>query len=346
MSCWNKSRIKIGHSKKQKKLEKVKDMIDNITICIDRLCPLKKFRVRCSDKPWFTNELLEQIKDKDRALKKAKKTGKSEDWKVARRLRNDCLKEVRSAKSNFIREELNTNWNDSKKFWQQINTILPKNANSSYIKLIDNDMPVETGNVSNFINEYFSNIGSKLAESMREPWVYKGLISDNIMPPVTTTVEEVTSLIREIDTSKAAAVLNISSRIIKEAFLVLPEYLTVLFNFSLNQGMIPISWKSATVIPLKKEGNSPDVNNLRPISLLPVQIKMMEKIVHNRLIEHLDQNNLLDNNQGGFRPNHSTTDTIVRFSENIYKNINQGNITIAVYIDLRKAFDTVKVMHL
>ena len=95
------------------------------------------------------------------------------------------------------------------------------------------------------------------------------------------------------------------------------------------------------MIPLKKEGNSPDVNNLRPISLLPIQIKLLEKIVHNRLMAFLDQEHLLDDKQGGFRPGHSTIDTIVCFTEELYQNINNGLTSIAVYIDLRKAFDTV-----
>ena len=65
----------------------------------------------------------------------------------------------------------------------------------------------------------------------------------------------------------------ISSRVIKDAFETVPMYLTTLFNMSLNQGIVPEIWKTATVIPLKKDGNSPDINNLRPISLLPVQMK-------------------------------------------------------------------------
>ena len=146
---------------------------------------------------------------------------------------------------------------------------------------------------------------------------------------------------REIDTSKASSILLISCRIIKDAFEAIPNLLTKLFNLSLIKGIVPDTWKSATVIPLKKEGNSPDLNNLRPISLLPVQIKLLEKIVHTRILTHLDQNELLDDKQGGFRPNHSTVDTIVRFTEDIYKNVNKGQTFSAVYIDLRKAFDTV-----
>ena len=211
-------------------------IVDNITKSIDNMCPLKTFKVRSTDKPWFTNEILEQIKDKDRALKRAKKSGKNDDWKLARRLRNDCLKEVRRAKSNFIQDELNTNWNDSKKFWQQINTILPKNANSSTIKLMDGNTPVNISNIPNFINDYFTKIGPNLAETLKEPWVYDGDHPNSVLPDITTTCDEVKGLIKGIDISKASAITDISSKIVKDAFEVIPLLLTNLFNLSLTQG--------------------------------------------------------------------------------------------------------------
>ena len=138
-------------------------------------------------------------------------------------------------------------------------------------------------------------------EKIDEPWVYNGFQPNSQLPSIVTTVDEVKNLIKEIDISKASAILNLSSRIVKDAFEAIPLLLTQLFNLSLSSGIVPEIWKSATVIPLKKEGNSPDVNNLRPISLLPVQSKLLEKIVHNRILTYLDQYELLDVKQGGFR---------------------------------------------
>ena len=211
------------------------------------------------------------------------------------------------------------------------------------IKLIDtnNNQVIDNDRISDFINDYFSNIGANLAGPLREPWVYNGIQCDHVLPDIQTDIEEVVRLTKDIDLSKSSAIKYISNRVIKEAFTALPDLVTRLFNCSLSSGKVPDTWKSATVIPLKKEGNSTDVNNLCPISLLPIQGKMLEKIVHKRLINFLDNNNLLDVYQGGFRPNHSTTDTIVKFTECLYKGMNKGEITLAVYIDLRKAFDTV-----
>ena len=112
---------------------------------------------------------------------------------------------------------------------------------------------------------------------------------------------------------------------------------------SLENGIVPISWKHATVIPLHKGGNNKDVNNDRPVSLLPIQGKLIEKIYHGRLSDWLEMHDYLDARQGGFRQKHSTTDTTVRFVNDLYTVLNSSNITIAVYIDLRKALDTVNL---
>ena len=114
-----------------------------------------------------------------------------------------------------------------------------------------------------------------------------------------------------------------------------------MFNTSLLNGVVPESWKHATIIPLKKCGNSTDVNNLGSILLLPLQGKLLEKIVHRRVLMHVETLDILDPNQGGFGPNHSTIDTITKFSDRIYQQINKGEIVVATYIDFKKAFDTV-----
>ena len=95
------------------------------------------------------------------------------------------------------------------------------------------------------------------------------------------------------------------------------------------------------VIPLKKSGNSNRVTNLRPISLLPLPSKILEKIIHSRMIHHLEINNYLDINRGGFRKNNSTVNTTVKLTNDIFHAINRRTLTLATFIDMAKAFDTV-----
>ena len=148
-------------------------------------------------------------------------------------------------------------------------------------------------------------------------------------------------LCKNININKSSCVENISSEIMRDAFLVIPDKMTELFNLSFTSSEIPKAWKIAKVTPLQKPGNKNDVGNLRPVSLLPLPSKLIEKIVHSRIYQHCEKNNILDARQGGFRPNHSTIHTTAMFINDIYTAMNDKNISIAVYIDAMKALDTV-----
>ena len=300
--------------------QKWKLYINNIEKVIDDMCPLKFFKTKAIRDPWITDELIEMIKDKDRALKRAKRTNDPECWRIARRLRNDCLKYTRNAKAEFVKSELNENAGDSKKFWKNINSILkPDISKTTNSDLVDqfNRQQVRFEDTANFINEYFAHIGPNLARQFSYPWTPIDKALHDNMPDIMVDAVEVEKLCRAINISKSSSLKNISSKVVTNT--------------------VPDSWKIATIIPIPKEGNSQDVNNLRPISLLPIQGKLLEKVVNDRLTEYLEENGIIDGNQGGFRAGHSTIDTAVRFTEDIYKGMNNKLFTVAIFIDMRKA---------
>ena len=96
------------------------------------------------------------------------------------------------------------------------------------------------------------------------------------------------------------------------------------------------------MIPLFKGGAKERVGNYRPISLLPLPGKLLEKIVHNKITAFFDDTDLLSNAQGGFRKGFSTVSTITDLTDNLFTAINQGDTTVATFIDLKKG-DTVNV---
>ena len=104
---------------------------------------------------------------------------------------------------------------------------------------------------------------------------------------------------------------------------------------------MPSEWKIANITPLQKGGDKTSVSNLRPVSLLPLPSKIIERVLHDRIMFHLERNNLLETNQGGFQKKHSTMNTIAKLTNDIFEGINNREITTTVYIDLAKAFDTV-----
>ena len=117
--------------------------------------------------------------------------------------------------------------------------------------------------------------------------------------------------------------------------------LFIFFNLICIQAHYPDEWKVATVVPLPKTPNANKPGDLRPISLLPLPGKILEQHIHDSLQVHLDNNNLISKFQNGFRKNHSTQQTIFKYTTDLFLNNNNHETSIAIYIDFRKAFDTV-----
>ena len=313
---------------------------------IERMCPLKSFKARKAKEPWITNEALEYIRDKDKALKKARRTGKAEDWEVARRERNRIGRDLELLRADYLKNQQEIYKGDPKKFWRSIQSVIPsKKAKGGSIVLKDsnNGLEINADEVPGYINEFFTNIGPNLAKSHKEAWIYYGKVNQNSIGDPIVRQEEVLTLCKGINTMKSSGFDKISSRVCKDAFLVLVDKLVHLFNCSLELAIFPSKWKSAKIVPLFKGGDKEEVSNYRPVSLLPLPGKIMEKIVHNRITNFLEENKFLSNYQGGFRKGFSTTATIADLTDDLYLNVNKGLTTLASFIDLKKAFDTVNL---
>ena len=154
-------------------------------------------------------------------------------------------------------------------------------------------------------------------------------------------VSEILKELRNLKRRKASGVDNFPPGLLKDAALVLTKPLTFIINLSLETGVVPSEWKVAKVIPLYKSGSQAEIDNYRPISILPTFSKILEKIVYKQLMAHLERHNLLFKYQFGFRPNRSTELAVTYFTDFIRKEADSGKATGAVFIDLTKAFDTI-----
>ena len=122
---------------------------------------------------------------------------------------------------------------------------------------------------------------------------------------------------------------------------IISHPLAIIINKSLELGYFPNSLKKACVTPIFKEGDKTDINNYRPISVLPTFSKIYEKIVYKQLYEYLERNSYLDNNQYGFRANRSTSHAILNLLQYTYQNLDSSKIVFSLFLDFRKAFDSV-----
>ena len=116
---------------------------------------------------------------------------------------------------------------------------------------------------------------------------------------------------------------------------------THVVNLSIRANEFPQQWKTAIITPVFKSGASDQVSNYRPISILPALSKVLEKTVAKQLVDYLESNHLLHAKQFGFRPRYSTELANCYLTEMIKQSLDEGNVVGAVFLDLKKAFDTV-----
>ena len=155
------------------------------------------------------------------------------------------------------------------------------------------------------------------------------------------TNAEVEKVIKSIKRSKATGIDDLPPGLIKDAASVISVPLSHIINLSLETGNFPQEWKVAKISPLLKSGSTTNFDNYRPISILSLVSKVIEKIVHKQFMKFLDENKLLSTRQFGFREKMSTELAATLLLDDVRKNVDKGKLVGAVFIDLRKAFDTI-----
>ena len=155
------------------------------------------------------------------------------------------------------------------------------------------------------------------------------------------TFLEISKWVKQIKTFKSSGLTKISSRIWKLLFDRVPFVLTRMVDPIFNTCVFPQKWKHATVIPLQKVTNITGPEDLRPISLLPLPGKIVEHLLYTQIDHFLETHALLTDKQNGFRTKRSTVHTIFDFNSDLLTSYNDNLDVIAIYIDFKKAFDTV-----
>ena len=156
---------------------------------------------------------------------------------------------------------------------------------------------------------------------------------------ITTT--EIDNIIESLDSRKAPGADEVTVILIKKLKSWITPILCNLFNQSFYSGIYPNTLKVAKIISLHKGGTTTDPGNYRPISLLSIINKIFEKAIYTRVYTFLEKNNLINTSQFGFRQGHSTAMAISEFYERVLISQDQGKATVAVLLDLAKAFDSV-----
>ena len=312
---------------------------------LDVHAPLKKRRLGNTPTPWITPEIRKLMKERD-AAKKATKTS-PERWNTYKHLRNKVTHKIRDAIQSHYLGLIEENKGDPKRMWQVINKVLDKATSSTEISSLDVEGITITKekDIAEALNHHFTAIGPKLATKLEprpdDDCLKHINVQQNKMIFVPIDEAYVLNAIKQLKNGKAPDPDMISTTLIKDAADFIWKPRTIIFNPSLKYGAFPDIWKLAKVTPIFKSGSKGDGNNYRPISVISVFSRMVEKIVHDQLSRYLISNKVLTPNQSAFRKMHSTITSLINGTDYWYEYMDNKQLNLAIFLDLKKAFDTV-----
>ena len=239
---------------------------------------------------------------------------------------------------------------DIKSTWKVLNNVIKKGVTETCFPkefVHSNTVISEKLEIANKFNEFFVNVGPNLAKNIevcdRSIDIFNYLQSRNSTSMFLKSVseEEVIKVVNSFKGKTSTGYDNIDMSILKKVINYIVQPLSKIFNQSFSQGVFPDKMKIAKVIPLFKSGEKGVFTNYRPVSLLPQFSKLLEKLFCLRLDNFINKCNILCDSQYGFRSNRSTSLAIIDLIENISGMLDQRLSTIGIFIDLKKAFDTI-----
>ena len=259
-------------------------------------------------------------------------------------MRNKATNSIKSAKFKFSNNCFEKEKGNSKGIWKIIKSLTGANNRKP------NTVKNKDSTTADQFNSHFASVAERLRSLLPSipfdmtklvhfvlsrkdlevefsiPLLSKGYIIDNL---------------RALNPKKAMGVDKFSARILKIAAPVIAPFIAKLMNRSIESCVFPIRWKTAKVTPLFKSGDRDDLNNYRPISVLPILSKLLERHVHTNLYAYLSDNNLLYACQSGFRRHHGTDTALIKLVDELLLNLDKNRVSGLVLIDYCKAFDMV-----
>lgn len=295
---------------------------------------------------WYT----EQLKKESENLKKLNQLRKrspsntelQEQYKIRKKQYN---RNIAKAKTVYFTNTINRSDNKIRSLWKIVNERLNKNKIQPELKIShENNLISDETEIANIFGNYFVSI---IDNQLKSHFVNNisnsctlGLNSAQkqlLLEPF--TAEEIKQVILNLKNKKSTGYDEVPVILLKKCCCELSEIIAVIINKSLEFGEFPSRLKISVVTPIFKKDNPLLIENYRPISLLSIFSKIIEKAVCNRINKFLTENNLLNSNQYGFREGRSTETAIVNFIQFVNDRMDKKEYIVGLFFDLTRAFD-------
>lgn len=313
----------------------------HILTALDCCVPWKNMSTTGRKHPWF-NQSIKRCRARKQLLWAAYKQSPSITALHAYRCaRNALTATVRQEKARYEEGLAGRCKSDSKPFYNYARSRKSRTQTIPYIARADGSATQTQTETANALNDFFATVFTSSGastvslEDVLSPF---GYVSQQAFK---FDVQRVRYQLVKLNPRKATGPDGIASTVLRNSSFVLAPYLTSLFQLSLDEGALPSDWKTANVTPVHKSGRKDDANNYRPISLTSCVCKLMERFIHDWLIEFLNAFAPLNSSQHGFQRSQSCTTQLLEYVNDLTLALDGGLCVDVVYLDFSKAFDKV-----
>ena len=290
---------------------------------------------------WMNAKAMKNIKKKHKLYKRYLQTEEGLEYQRFIIQRNKCDKIIKNAKREYEKRIAKNCKVNVKSFWKYVQS--KRKVNSGISPLIKDDGGVASTDheKAKTLNNFFSSVFTK--ENLDDmPSTTEASRSQGIfLADIFITPDAVKDKLKKLDPNKAHGPDGIPSRVLKELNEQLALPLSILFNKSLQEGKIPHDWKEAEVVAIFKKGSKHDAGNYRPVSLTCITCKVMESLVRDEIVSYMNDNKLYAQCQHGFRNHRSCMTQLLEVMEDFNNFIDNHDDIDVIYLDFRKAFDSV-----
>ena len=317
---------------------------------LDKHAPFCQRKVRDCHAPYIDKDLRHKMFLRDLHKKRFSAPRNTDDWQKFNKLRNEVNSLKSLKKRSHYSQTLEESRGDIKGTWEVLNSALGKKSKSATINVLNvNGKEIsDPKEIANELNSYFCSTAKRVQSE--DPAINRMGATSNFeffikkLPKPCNTFrfkpilpQDVMKAIQKQKNSKSG---NNPTCFLKDAAPSVANPLSITFSGSLKQGQYSDNLKLSRISAIYKgKGSKSNPDHYRPISVLSAVVRLFEKLVHQQLFPHLED--LLSVNQSGFKPGHST-DTILLNTTNSWTiNMDKGYFNLTLFLDLRKAFDTV-----
>ena len=325
---------------------------NKLTDILDRMAPIKKFQIKKKYATWLTDSTKDKMKTRDLAQQHASSSGLTEDWDRYKKLRNEVTALLRKEKSDWQLEKLQSceETTDTGKLWKNILGWLNWSSTSSPTKLLNNGnletSPLQMAEIQNkYYIDKVQTIRNNLQGHNKDPLeVLKNTLAGNqaTFSSQAISPDQVDKIISHLKNSKSSGLDNLDTYILKLIKSTIVPSVCHIVNLSLTTHRFPTKWKIAKVVPLYKgKGSKMDPKSYRPVAILPILSKVLERAMFQQVVYFMDSNNFFNPNHHAYRSFHSTTTAMLQMYTTWLDALEQGDMAAVCMIDMSAAFDVV-----